>query len=178
MRFFLACFTSPSLLQPLQPPPSSSPPKTQQHRNGIPGSELLERLLVGGVVGIDVASEPASRDGEGGALDGLLHEERPLGRAGERSGARASCAADEGGDGHCEGVWCGVGGAEMGESGYYSLSCAALLGWAGLLRCRRRRIGSFRVGDLAGRGEHVPALVGRAGNVGLRLQFIVFCFLR
>jgi hypothetical protein len=71
-------------------------------------------------------------------------------------------------------VWCVVlGGAEMGESGYYSLSCAALLGWAGLLRCRRRRIGSFRVGDLAGRGEHVPALVGRAGNV--RASPTIYC---
>lgn len=78
-------------------------------------------------MGVDIASEPASRDGEGSALDGLLHEERPLGRAGERSGARASCAADEGGDGHCEGVLGGVlGGAEMGESGYYRST--ALLG--------------------------------------------------
>ena len=57
-------------------------------------------------MGIDVASEPASRDGEGSALDGLLHEERPCGRAGEGSGARARCAADEGGDRHCvRGVW-------------------------------------------------------------------------
>ena len=129
MRFFLACIASPPLLQPLQSPTSSSPPKTQQHRNSIPGSELLERLLVVGVVGIDVASEPASRDGEGGALDGLLHEECPLGRAGERSGARASCAADEGGDGHCEGVVCGVGRSGDGRVGL--LSFELLLCWAG-----------------------------------------------
>ena len=64
-------------------------------------------------MGVNIASEPASRDGEGSALDGLLHEERPLGRAGEGSGARASCAADEGGDGHCEGVVGGV----LGRSG-------------------------------------------------------------
>ena len=91
---------------PISPPAIVSsnlslPSPKQHHRNGIPGSELLERLLVVGVVGIDVASEPASRDGESGALDGLLHEERPLGRAGEGSGARARCAADEGGDRHC-----------------------------------------------------------------------------
>lgn len=128
MRFFLACLTSPSPSQPLHLPTFPLPPKTQQtHRNGIPGSELLERLLVVGVVGVDIASEPASRDGEGSALDGLLHEERPLGRAGERSGARASCAADEGGDGHCEGVVGGVlGGAAMRESVYYRST--ALLG--------------------------------------------------
>ena len=87
--------------KPLPPLPNNS-----KHRNGIPGSELLERLLVVGVVGINIAREPASRDGEGSALDGLLHEERPGGRAGEGSGARARCAADEGGDGHCVGgVW-------------------------------------------------------------------------
>jgi hypothetical protein len=76
-------------------------PKTVRRRNSVPGSEFLERLLVVGIVGIDVASEPASRDGESGALDGLLHEERPRGRAGKGSGARARCAADEGGDRHC-----------------------------------------------------------------------------
>jgi hypothetical protein len=53
------------------------------------------------IVGIDIASEPASRDGESGALDGLLHEERPRGRAGEGSGgASARGAADQGGDRH------------------------------------------------------------------------------
>lgn len=104
----------------LQHPPPF--PQNSKHRNGIPGSELLERLLVVGVVGVDIASEPASRDGEGGALDGLLHEERPLGRAGERSGARASCAADEGGDGHCEGcVGCGVGRSGDGRVGLFFL---------------------------------------------------------
>lgn len=131
MRFFLACFTSsnslPAIASSNLPTPS---PKNSKHRNSIPGSELLERLLVVGIVGIDIASEPASRDGEGGALDGLLHEERPLGRAGERSGARASCAADEGGDGHCEGGGVGRSGDEESRVGYYScLSC--LLGWAG-----------------------------------------------
>lgn len=104
MRLFLACFilhlsSSHRIFQPLPPLPKTA------RRSSIPGSELLERLLVVGVVGVNIASEPASRDGESGALDGLLHEERPLGRAGEGSGARARCAADEGGDRHCG--WCG-----------------------------------------------------------------------
>lgn len=99
-RLLNVSISLPAIASSNLPTPSSN---TAKHRNGIPGSELLERLLMVGVVGVDIASEPASRDGEGGALDGLLHEERPLGRAGERSGARASCAADEGGDGHCEG---------------------------------------------------------------------------
>jgi hypothetical protein len=65
-----------------------------------------------GVVSIDVAREPAGGDGESGALDGLLHEERSRGLAGEGGGARAGGAADEGGDRHflCEVV---RGGAEM-----------------------------------------------------------------
>lgn len=142
-----------------------------KHRSGIPGSELLERLLVVGVVGVDVASEPASRDGEGSALDGLLHEERPLGRAGERSGARAGCAADEGGDGHCEGVVCGVGRSGDGRVGDIIV---VLLCWAtALLRCRRRRIGSFRVRDLARRGKHVP---GWSETSGFAYNLLYFCF--
>lgn len=52
------------------------------------------------VVGVDVAGELAGGNGESGALDGLLHEERSRGLAGERGGARASGAADEGGDRH------------------------------------------------------------------------------
>ena len=36
-------------------------------------------------------------------------------------------------------------------------------------------IGSFRVGDLARRGKHVPGSEGRT-NVGLRLQLFAFCF--
>ena len=84
-------------------PTAPHPSQKQQHRNGIPGSELLERLLVVGVVGINVASELAGRDGESGALDGL-HEEGSRGLTGEGGDARASGAADEGGDIHCEGV--------------------------------------------------------------------------
>lgn len=81
----------------------SSSKQATQH--GIPGGELLEGLLVVGIVGIDVASEPASRDGESGALDGLLGEDGPLGGAGEGSCARARGAADEGGDRHCMCGW-------------------------------------------------------------------------
>jgi hypothetical protein len=75
-------------------------PSQETQKAGIPSSELLKRLLAVGVVGINVASKAASRNGESGAL---LHEERSRGRAGERSRARATCAADQGGDGHC--VW-------------------------------------------------------------------------
>jgi hypothetical protein len=86
---------------PIHPKHSPPPlPSQETQKAGIPSSELLKRLLVVGVVGINVASKAASRNGESGAL---LHEERSRGRAGERSRARATCAADQGGDGHC--VW-------------------------------------------------------------------------
>jgi hypothetical protein len=161
--------SSHCILQPL-----SSLSKTARHRNGIPGSELLERLLVVGIVGINVASEPASRDGESGALDGLLHEERPRGRAGEGSGARARCAADEGGDRHC--VWCcgvvvvrGYG----AEIGYYSLSC--LLGCQ-LLRCRRLALEAFGLETWHRRGEHVPGPEGQERRRASPTIILFFCF--
>lgn len=84
-------------------------------------------------MGINVASEPASRDGESSALDGLLDQERPRGRAGEGSGARARCAADQGGDRHCDSGGEAVRGcgAEMGRSlGVVRAAASALL-----LRC-------------------------------------------
>ena len=67
------------------------------------------------VVGINVAGESAGGGGEGGALDGLLHEDGSRGLAGEGGDARARCAADESGDGHvCEVVWwCKSYGAEI-----------------------------------------------------------------
>jgi hypothetical protein len=106
-----ALFPCTTLSPPFHLPPplialsrSSPIPKTSQEtqKAGIPSSELLKRLLVVGVVGINVASKAASRNGESGAL---LHEERSRGRAGEGSRARASCAADQGGDGHCVCGW-------------------------------------------------------------------------
>ena len=99
-RLLNVSISLPAIASSNLPTPSSN---TAKHRNGIPGSELLESLLVVRVVGVDIASEPASRDGEGGALDGL-HEEGSRGLTGEGGDARASGAADEGGDRHCEGV--------------------------------------------------------------------------
>jgi hypothetical protein len=143
----------------------------------LPSSHcILQPLssLVVGIVGINVASEPASRDGESGALDGLLHEERPRGRAGEGSGARARCAADEGGDRHC--VWCcgvvvvrGYG----AEIGYYSLSC--LLGCQ-LLRCRRLALEAFGLETWHRRGEHVPGPEGQERRRASPTIILFFCF--
>jgi hypothetical protein len=128
-------------------------------------------------VGIDVASEPASRDGEGGALDGLLHEERPLGRAGERSGARASCAADEGGDGHCEGVVCGVGRSGDGRVGllFFELCCFAGLGRVAEVQTATHwKLSGWRLG----RKGRARASIGRKGRKrsGFAYNLLYFCF--
>lgn len=108
MRLFLASLhisNSPPAIASSQ---SSIPSQRSKHKISIPGGELLEGLLVVGVVGIDVAGEPAGGDRESGALDGCS-EGSPRGLAGEGSDARARRAADEGGDRHGGGV---VGGAE------------------------------------------------------------------
>ena len=124
-------------------------------------------------MGVDIASEPASRDGEGSALDGLLHEERPLGRAGERSGARASCAADEGGDGHCEGVVCGVGRSGDGRVGGIIVG-TALLGYcfAEVQTTTHWKLSGWRLGTV---GESTSQ-IGRSETSGFAYKCIVLCF--
>lgn len=110
MRLFLCNIVFPIVLRPLYPLPSTS---SDRRKSSIPGGELLEGLLVVGIVGVDVASEPAGGDRESGALDGC-NEGSPRGLAGEGSDARARCAADKGGDRHGGGV-VGGGGAERWE---------------------------------------------------------------
>jgi hypothetical protein len=166
MRPF-SCFPYPLpsifLIHPVHFLPPSHPAKPPKQESSIPSSELLKRLLVVGVVGVNVASKAASRNGESGAL---LHEERSRGRAGERrSGARASCATDQGGDGHCVWVVCGSG--DGGGGGGSWIELLALL-WSALLRCCERAALGFPGWILA---EHVPDLgasdgEGLDGNVG------------
>jgi len=60
-----------------------------------------------------------------------------------------------------------------GRVGYYSLSC--LLGLQ-LLRCRRR-IGSFRVGDLAlGESTCQTRPEGQERRSGFAYMYLLFCF--